>query len=783
MKYKFERRPFLFLAISMMAGIITAYILILIKLTFILKLFIMLLIIVIIIIFIKIIFYTNTSIIKKIIILALPLFLLTGLVRYLHVEYTFSSSYVKHYSKAMHNHVNVKGYLLKDLGDISGDYFYLKAEKINNKKADDIKIQIPKRDFIYLKHNSLISCDLILSEPPVKLNPGGFSYKNYLKKKHIYFQSWEIKNIKLIRQKFSAKSYLIKIKIKIIEVIDRLFSKRLKKFLNAILLGEKAGLDYETELLLREAGASHLLALSGLHAGIIILSLKLICSRVIVNRKISLILISLTSLFYVIFVGASVSIIRASFLTLIFLWSKAFYRDGDFINILSLTLIINLLINPYSLFTVSLQLSYLIVLSIYLLTDFLNKIFPNIISISLSAQLGAFAISAYYFNKYAYIGIITNLWLIPLIAILLPFSFFIIILAITFPPAAVIMVPLLEFAFYIMFKGLELMSFIQGDMLVLAEPNIIYVILYYIILFSIPYLFKKRIILLKAKKYKKLQYISAVLFVIIFSLFFLKFNSGLLEVNFLAVGQGDGIYIKFPNNENMLIDTGPPGNNGRQVEHNIISFLNYKGVKKIDYLIITHFDSDHSGGLKHLLERKKVKNILISEHKEEPLINYLENAAESKKHIELFYISEQNNFKIEECYLNFLNPPKNKVFKDKNENSIVFNLGYGKYTFLFTGDLSKEGENRILDKNKINNINVLKLGHHGSRTSTGNRLLDECRPDLAVISVGKNNYGHPAGEVLDKLKQRNIRFLRTDKNGAVIIRTDGNKINFETYVN
>jgi competence protein ComEC len=333
-----------------------------------------------------------------------------------------------------------------------------------------------------------------------------------------------------------------------------------------------------------------------------------------------------------------------------------------------------------------------------------------------------------------------------------------------------------------MFRSLEFMSFIQGDMLVLAEANIILIILYYILLFSIPYLFKKRIIFLKAKKYKKLQYISALLFLIVFSLFFIRFNSGLLEVNFLAVGQGDGIYIRFPNNENMIIDTGPPGKDGRQIEHNIISFLNYKGVKKIDYLIITHFDSDHSGGLKHLLERKKVKNIFISKHNQEPLINYLENIVKQNNYTKLFYISEQNSFKIDECLLNFLNPPKNKISKDKNENSIVFNLEYGRYKFLFTGDLSKEGENRILDKHHISNINILKLGHHGSRTSTGSRLLDECTPELAVISVGKNNYGHPAGEVLDKLEQRNISFLRTDKHGAVIIRTDGNKIYFETFV-
>jgi competence protein ComEC len=782
MKNKFKKRPFLFFALAMISGIITAYLLILLRFIFLLKIFNILLILTNIFLFIYIIFYTDKDVLNKIIILTLPLLLLTGSLKYSLAEYKYYRSYLKFYSEIENEYVNVIGVLSRDLGNVDGNYYYIKAKKINDEPADNIKIQVQKDKFISFKHNSIISCDLVLIEPAEKLNPGGFSYKNHLKKQNILFQSFKIKNIYLIKQRFSAKKFLINIKNKIIFLIEDLFSKKIRNFLKAILLGEKAGIGYETELLLKESGASHLLALSGLHVGIIIISLKSICSKVIKNNNISLILISITTGIYVVLVGASVSIIRAALLTLLFLWSKVFYRDGDFINILALTIIINLFINPYALFTISLQLSYLIVLSIYLLTDFLNKIFPKILSVSIAAQLGAVAISAYYFGEYAYIGIVTNIWLIPLIAVLLPLSFFVILSAPIFYTVVLILLPILEFSYYLMFKGLEFMRFIQGEMLVLSQANIILIILYYTLLFSLPYLFKKKIIPLKLKKYKVLKYISTCLFIIIFSLIILDFPSKLLEINFLAVGQGDGIYIKFPNNKNMIIDTGPPGKDGRQVEYNIISFLNYKGIKKIDYLIITHFDSDHSGGLKHLLKRKKINNILISEHKENVDIDYLKKIAEQNNYINLYYITEFAEIMIDKCYLNFLNPPQNKVFEDKNENSIVFNLKYGKYNFLFTGDLSKKGEHRILDEHNLSKINILKLGHHGSSTSTSSRLLDELKPDLAVISVGKNNYGHPDIEVLDKLKQRNIKYLRTDKNGAVTIRTNGNNINFETFI-
>jgi len=135
------------------------------------------------------------------------------------------------------------------------------------------------------------------------------------------------------------------------------------------------------------------------------------------------------------------------------------------------------------------------------------------------------------------------------------------------------------------------------------------------------------------------------------------------------------------------------------------------------------------------------------------------------------------------CKIEFLHPPVERVYRDENSNSLVFILKYGKYSFLFTGDIKKEIEQRIVDKHSLQYITVLKAAHHGSSTSTGEVLIKETSPNLAVISVGKNNFGHPDQRVLSRLKEYNVNYLRTDTSGTITIKTDGVNISVEKFIN
>lgn len=773
---KITRRPAFLMAISLTAGIISSNLFIKNKWFLILKI----IAVVEIIYFLFYLFFRLEKSKKSIYILLIILFLILGTFLCANLEYQYQNKFsIKNFSDL--NSAKILAEIVFDLGDLESNKLYLKPYYINGRKVKYGKILVNSQLLKTYNNGDLINLELDTVLPAAPLNPGAFNYLQYLKNKGVYLQGWNLNNIKLIQRKKSIKNLLIKFKLLLLNNINNLFNKDDSAFIKSILLGEKEYLSYRQENLLQTAGASHLLAISGLHMGIIILCFSLILFRIFSKKITALYLLSFLSLIYIILVGASVSIIRASLLALLFLFSSEFNREGDFLNIIALTLIINLILNPSALFTVSLQLSYLLVLALFYLTPLFSQILTPILAVSFSAQIASIAVIAYYFNEYSYIALITNLWLIPYITILLPLIFVLVILSLIsfsfFKPLAFFVETGLGF----LFKGLELMTVFQQRPLVIAEPKLLVIIVYYLLLFSLPYFYQKRYIYLKAKKYLIWQKIIPILLLFIILSFFVNYNSGKLEVNFLAVGQGDGIFINFPNGKNMLVDTGPPGNDGRNIEYSIISFLNNQGIKKIDYLMLSHFDADHAGGMPHLLKRKKVEHVLIPPFKKKTELHNILEAEIVKKNISLNFLNSNLMFKVDDCRINILNPEPNELKEDRNENSIVFLLTYENNSFLFTGDLSKEGENKIVENFNLPEIDVLKAGHHGSKTSSGDKFLNEINPKIIVISVGENNFGHPAAEVTARYDQKSIDYLRTDQQGMIKFISDGNEILVNTY--
>jgi competence protein ComEC len=773
---KIKRRPAFYLAIAIIIGILSSYILLINNLYFILKL---LLLIEVAYFCYYTIFHLNFT--KKSIYIWLTIiFFMIGSFLYSYQEYKYRSSYsISNFADSTSS--RLLAVINFDIGDLESDKVYLKAYSVNGQRVKYGSILLNSKALKTFNDGDLVSLDLELAVPAAALNPGSFSYAAYLKKKGVYLQGWNPKNIRLIRQNKSLKNLIIKFKKSLLENINYLFTENNAAFIKAILLGEKEYLSYEQETLLRNAGASHLLAISGLHMGILILTFSFILFKLYSKKRNALYLLTVLTLFYIILVGASVSIIRAAVLALLFLWSDEFNCEGDFLNIISLTLIINLVLNPPALFSVSLQLSYILVLALFYLTPLLRNFLPALFAVSLAAQLASLAITAYYFNEYAAVALVTNLWAIPYISFLLPFIFILLLLSLISLNIFQSLAVLIELALELLFKGLELMTVVQGRTLVIARPELPIIFLYYLFLFALPFVYQKRYIYLKARKYIFWQRIIPLFLFLIIVSFFISPSSDNLEISFLAVGQGDGIFIQFPDGKNMLIDTGPPGSDGRNIEYSIISYLNYLGISRLDYLMISHFDADHAGGLPHLLQRKKVKNIMIPPfHKKTSLHNKLAEAL-SKNNSRLHFLTAGISFKIADCSFKILNPEPDVINEDRNENSIVFLLKHKKRKFLFTGDLSKKGEARIVKDYNLTKIDILKAGHHGSKTSSGKLLLDTVRPELAVISVGRNNFGHPAKEVINRFKDKSIRYLRTDQCGMIKVISDGENIYLKSF--
>ncbi len=248
---------------------------------------------------------------------------------------------------------------------------------------------------------------------------------------------------------------------------------------------------------------------------------------------------------------------------------------------------------------------------------------------------------------------------------------------------------------------------------------------------------------------------------------------GFLEVNFFDVGQGDAIFIVSPQRHQILIDGGPSS----IILEKLASEMPFWD-RTIDLIILTHPERDHISGLIAVLKRYKVENILWT--------GVIRDTAEYQEWLKLikakrpkiFLAKTGQKIKATGIAVTILYPFENlegKVLKDSNNTSIVSKLTFGENSFLFTGDIYKNGEGLLLNQVKQSlDSEVLKVSHHGSKTSSGEEFIAEVSPEIAVISVGKDNkYGHPHREVLDTLTKYGIRVLRTDENGDIKIISDG----------
>ncbi|GIN86997.1 hypothetical protein J6TS2_33830 [Heyndrickxia sporothermodurans] len=247
-----------------------------------------------------------------------------------------------------------------------------------------------------------------------------------------------------------------------------------------------------------------------------------------------------------------------------------------------------------------------------------------------------------------------------------------------------------------------------------------------------------------------------------------------MSVHFIDVGQGDSIYIKAPNGENILIDGGKNGNT-------VVSYLKKQKVKTINVMISTHPDADHMGGLDEVLKAFKVKSIYAPKvsHTTQVYKNFL--TAVKKEGVKIKSAQKGVTVPIKGVSAKFVAPVKTYSKSDLNDWSAVLRLTYGKKSFLFTGDAELKSETDMLKSKQTLKADVLKVGHHGAKTSTSASFLKAVKPTYAVISVGKgNSYGHPTSTVLNRLKSSKVKVFRTDKQGSIVAKTDGKTISFNT---
>lgn len=566
--------------------------------------------------------------------------------------------------------------------------------------------------------------------------PNTFDYKDYLYQNKIYL-SFTVSDIKVIKD----ENIFYKIKNKIIKHIAS-YDKNIKTYLNLFILGDKSYLDSNTANAYKTNGIWHLFAISGMHISFIILVLD----KILKNIRFKKAIIS-SILFYFMFITSFAASVMRSVI-FYFLKNILDYWDISLDNkrVLFLTAFIILLINPFMLYNTGFQYSFLITLSIMLMSNKITGSYlKQIFKISLIAFIVSMPITINMNYEINLLSIFLNIFYVPLISIVIfPLSILVFIL------------PFLSFLLNIFISLLEISTNIFYNLklsVIIPKMPTILIILYYLFL----YLYYKY-------KNSKLLY----LVILVFSLNYIYPElDGNYYVYYLDVGQGDSALLISPHKDEVLmIDTGGNANSDYHVSNNVITFLKSLGISKINLLIISHGDVDHAKEALNYLENYHIDNVILNKNS----YNNLEKEISKKGHVVSNYQSKYFNFQNINDYLS----------DDENYSSIITYLSIFNYKFLFMGDAPKEIEEKLIDDYNIK-ANFLKIGHHGSDTSTSPNFIDVVSPDISVISVGKNNrYGHPKESVLETLA--NYQVYRTDKNGTMEVKIKQNRYTIKTFM-
>lgn len=660
-------------------------------------------------------------------------------------------------------------------GPSEGEYNYKYTVKARTGKYKNKKfiVYINKKNKKLLEYGDLIEIKGEYSAPEVARSYKGFDYSQYLKTLNIY-GTIKVEESKIIN-KNQLSPILISInniKEKMIDNANRNMPKRTANLLLGILIGERDNIQEDIIESFRTANLSHILAVSGAHTSYIILGITYLISKSKTPKRIGYIITIINLLIFIIITGASYSVVRACIMAIVVIGAKICYRKENFFTSICISLIIILIQNPFAINDIGLKLSFMgtagIVIFNKSITNFFIKLkikqkIAEALSVTFSAQLMIMPITILNFNTISLTFFISNILASPLLGIIIIFGFISIFISSILNPISKVLFLILHIFLELLILVSKVTEKIPGSSILVKTPNILFAIVYYILILFFNYFFvikqnptrrfhKKIIKIITIKNIKNAFKVIAVVFLIMLLLTrIVRIINPTLKIYFIDVGQGDSTLIVTPKNKKILIDGGEGKTNV------LFQYLLDRRINKIDYIIISHFDSDHCNGLIEIIEKMRVENIVMSKQ-----------SKESEEYKKILEIIKQKNIKVssvkaedkiiieKNLYTKILNPAEKFEFQDLNNNAIVAKLVYKNFSMLFTGDIEKAEENLAKKyKNELKST-ILKVAHHGSKTSTSEEFLKYVEPQIALIGVGENNkFGHPNQITIEKLK--NIR--------------------------
>lgn len=629
-------------------------------------------------------------------------------------------------------------------------------------------------------------------EPQIARNFHGFNYRDYLYKQNIHFILEATYISECRKTSLSLVQWILLLRQQAILGVTEMFPEQSGAFMNALLFGDRQQMTFEVEEQYQQFGLVHLLAISGSHIVLLMVIVYFILLRSGVTREIATVCLIFFIPIYMILAGASPSVIRASITGVLMLIAFMCSIRLSSLDALSITAICMLIFDPYLVFNIGFQFSFVgsfaLLLSAPLLLESGNGVIRNSIYISLISQLVSTPILLYHFGYYSPYSIFLNILYVPFLSlIVLPCSIIILICMPIIPFLAKSFANVLSIGLNLSNDFLSYCESLPFTRLNFGQTPILLVALYCVSIISVLMVWERRIS-------KGMMFIFAGIFLFISTGHYVYpyfRESG--SVTFLDVGQGDAILIRLPYDQEIyLIDTGGTirlnKEEWQRKKHEfsvgndiLIPYLQKEGIKKIDKLIVTHGDADHIGAAQELLSNITVKEVVFGRKEQEAILEKAVKKQALEKEVKISEVGEGESWRLNEAEFFVLAP----TGKERSENnaSIVLWAKLGGITWLFTGDLEEEGEKGLVATYPDLRADVLKVAHHGSNTSSITPFLSAVQPNIAIISVGeRNRYGHPHKEVIERFEKMGIEIWRTDKQGAISYVFKGERGTFRSKI-
>lgn len=579
----------------------------------------------------------------------------------------------------------------------------------------------------------------------------------------------------------------------LLAAMERVMPPKDAAALFAMLFGGYGGIEPELLEAFTATGIVHILSVSGSHIALLAAAMaqfgRLLRFRPIYTAAMA----SAAVIFYGAFCGFVPPVLRSSLMGILAFGASALGRENDGKRLLSMTALGMLIAAPQLIFDISFQLSFgatagLLYLSAKLrdLLVFLPRWLAENLSLTIAAQLGVLPFLAWYFNTVSISSLLANLIAVPVVEYIIIAGLLASALGMALPFLQQALFVLCSLALGLVYRITVLVASLPGGSLYLPSGGTVLGAVYYMALFLWAGGYPRAHIAALWPRCFSRKVLGGLLFCLLAAGGFALWRAAAPEmaVHFIDVGQGDAALFITPHHQAVLIDTG--GVLGEQDsfdvgERVVVPYLRHYGIREVEFLVLTHAHADHAGGAAAVCRRLKVNHILIGREDRQAYAKAFRTSL--KRMPECIPMNAGQEFWVDGVCFAAAAAEESAAMRTGNETSAVIRASYGTHSFLITGDLSAEGEKDLLEKQTALQSTVLKVGHHGSKSSSSEEFLRTVRPQYAIISVGADNsFGHPADAVLRRLAKSSAKVYRTDKDGAVVFTSDGKNLKAAAFM-